>query len=130
MASPREADAVASSTWFALSAALVWGLVPGRPAIAALLVLGLADPAASVVGRIWGHRPLGKGTWAGTSAFATVALAVLTIVVGLPEAIAVAAVAAAAEVIPTGFDDNLTVPLSTAAAVWVLSLPGLGVLPG
>ena len=118
MASPREADAVASSTWFALSAALVWGLVPGRPAIAALLVLGLADPAASVVGRIWGHRPLGKGTWAGTSAFATVALAVLTIVVGRPEAIAV------------GFDDNLTVPLSTAAAVWVLSLPGLGVLPG
>lgn len=130
LASPREADAVASSTWFALSAALVWWLAPGRPAIAALLVLGLADPAASVVGRTWGRRTLGKGTWEGTAAFVAVALAVLAIVVGLPEAIAIAAVAAAAEVVPLGLDDNFTVPLSTAAAVWLLSLASLGALPG
>jgi dolichol kinase len=126
LASPREADAVASSTWFALAATLLWGLLPGAPAVAGLLVLGLADPAASVVGRTWGRRRLGKGTWEGSATFVSVALVVLSIVVGLPQAIAVAVVAAAAEVIPSGLDDNLTVPLATALAVWVLSTPLIG----
>ena len=117
---------MASSSWYALSGALLWGFLPGAPAVAGLLVLGLADPAASVVGRTWGRRRLGKGTWEGSAAFVSVALVVLSIVVGLPQAIAVAAVAAAAEVIPSGLDDNLTVPLSTAVAVWVLSTPLIG----
>ena len=130
LASPREVDAIASSTWYALSATLLWALVPGSPAMAGLLVLGLADPAASVVGRTWGRRPLGKGTWEGSAAFVAVALGVLTVVVGMPGAVAVAAVAAAAEVIPSGLDDNLTVPLATAAAVWALATPFLGGLLG
>jgi dolichol kinase len=130
LASPREADGVASSSWFAFAATLLWGLVPGPPALAGLLVLGLADPAASVVGRTWGRRPLGKGTWEGSAAFVVVALGVLSIVVGLPGALLVAVVAAAAEVIPSGLDDNLTVPLSTAAAVWAFAAPPAGGLLG
>ncbi len=121
LASPREAAGIASSTWYALSAALVWGLLPGAPAVAGLLVLGLADPAASVVGRIWGRRRLGKGTYEGTFTFAGVALVVLSVVVGWPLALPVAACAAAAEVLPLGLDDNLTVPTATAGAVWAMT---------
>ena len=67
LASPREAGGIASSTWYALGATLVWWAAPGTPAMAALLVLALADPAASVIGRRWGRRKLGKGTWEGSA---------------------------------------------------------------
>lgn len=127
LASPREAVAVASSTWFVLAAAVSWAVLPGPPAIAGLLVLGIADPAASVVGRIWGRRRLGKGTWEGSVVFLVVAVGVLAIAIGLPPAlaVAVACVATAVEVAPLGLDDNLTVPLSTATAVWA-ALSGAG----
>lgn len=121
LASPREAGAVASSTWYALGATVVWAVAPGTPATAALLVLGLADPAASVVGRVWGRTPLGKGTRAGTAAFFAVAFAVLWSLVGWPAALAVAAVATVSEVLPLGLDDNLTIPLATGLSLWLLA---------
>ncbi|WP_405288317.1 diacylglycerol/polyprenol kinase family protein [Gaopeijia maritima] len=120
LASPREAAGLASSSWYALGAAIVWAAVPGEPAVAALLVLGLADPAASVVGRSWGRRPLGKGSWVGSITFAVVAFAVLLGVLPWPLAAVVAGVAAAFEVAPLGVDDNLTIPLVTGAFVWAL----------
>lgn len=124
LASPREAAGLASSSWYALGAAIVWAFVPGEPAVAALLVLGLADPAASVVGRSWGRRPLGKGSWVGSVTFAAVAFAVLLGVLPWPLAAVVAGVTAAFEVAPLGVDDNLTIPLVTGAFVWALqSLP-------
>src|SRR5262245_40480467 len=55
LASPREATGIASSTWYAAGAALVFAFFPLRLAAPALLVLGLADPAAAIVGRTWGR---------------------------------------------------------------------------
>lgn len=116
LASPREARGVASSSWYAAGALAVALFAPAH-FVAAMLVLALADPAASVVGRLWGTRPLGKGSWQGTAAFAVVAAAVLTPLVGVPAGLAAAAVAAVLEVLPVGIDDNLTTPVAVAAAL-------------
>lgn len=126
LASPREAGGMASSTWYALGATLVWALVPGVPAVAALLVLGLADPAASVFGRSWGRRPLGKGSWVGSTTFVVVAFGVLVGFLSGPMALGVAGVVAAAEVMPLKVDDNLTIPVVTGALVWALQNLPLG----
>ena len=123
LASPREAEGIASSTWYLLGAFLVLLLAPPQVFLPVMLVLAFADPAASVVGRLWGRRTLGKGTWEGTAVFYLVASAVLVPAVGLPLAAAAAAVVAASEVMPLGLDDNLVIPVVAAATLWVLGVP-------
>lgn len=123
LASPREATAVASSSWYALGATVVYALLPMPLAAASLLVLGLADPAASVVGRLWGRRPLGKGSRLGAATFAVVAWGCLVAVLpgGSPAALAAVAVAVAGvEVLPIGVDDNLSIPLAVGALLWIV----------
>ncbi len=124
LASPREAEKVASSTWFLIGALTLLLFAPPGLFVPAMLVLAFADPAASVVGRLWGRRRLGKGTWEGTTVFFLVALIVLTPVVGFQPALVGAAAAAAFEVVPSGVDDNLLVPLVTAGALWLAGAPG------
>jgi len=114
LASPREAEHLASSTWYLAGALLTWAVFPGPVATAAILVLALADPSASVIGRLVGRRPLGKGTVEGVLVFYAVASAVLWAAFGDPMALLVAAAVAAVEVLPIPLDDNLTVPLATA----------------
>lgn len=114
---PREVERL-SLTWFLLGVFLVlW--VPGQHiAVASILVLSFADPAASVVGRLWGTHPLGKGTMEGTTAFFLVAVAVLTPWVGVVAALPVAAVTSAAEAASTRLDDNAVIPVVTALGLW------------
>jgi dolichol kinase len=121
LASPREASGIASSTWYALGAALAWGLFPPLYAAASLLVLALADPAASLVGRSWGSVPLGKGSVQGSIAFLLTAWAVLVAVTGQPLAVVwVALGVSLVEILPGLVDDNLVVPLSTGALLWLV----------
>lgn len=121
LASDRERTHVASSSWYALGLILVLALFPWEIAVPAILVLGLADPAASTVGRIWGRRRIGKGTWLGTTVFIVVAAAVLATSAHLDpvRALLVALGVAAVEILPWKVDDNLSVPLAAAAALWV-----------
>lgn len=114
LASPREADRVASSTWYVLGVLLAYALFPWDVAVAAILVLALADPAASTLGRLAGGRRVGKGTVQGSLAFLLVAAAVLLPVAGPAFALAVAAGVTLVEVFPWAVDDNLTIPLSAA----------------
>ena len=120
LASPREARKLASSTWFLLGALTVLVVTPDRVFVPAMLVLALADPSASVVGRLWGRHKLGKGSWEGTAAFFVVATVVLVPFAGLQMALVAAAAVAVLEVMPIGVDDNLTVPLATALVLWLL----------
>lgn len=120
LASPREARKLASSTWFLLGALTVLVVTPGSVFVPAMLVLALADPSASVVGRLWGRHKLGKGSWEGTAAFFVVATAVLVPFAGLQAALIAAVAVAVLEVMPIGIDDNLTVPLATALVLWLL----------
>lgn len=118
---PREVERL-SLTWFLLGAFLVlW--IPGEDiAVASILVLSLADPAAGVVGRTWGTHPLGKGTVEGTITFFLVAVAVLTPFVGIVASLPVAAVVSAAEAASTHLDDNTVIPVVAAMGLWMVTV--------
>lgn len=124
LASPREAEGVASSSWYLLGALLTVALFPTAIAVSGLLVLSLADPLASYCGRRWGRRPFGSGTVLGSSLFLGVALAVLVPAWGPLVGGATAVGVTLAERIPWPLDDNLTIPLATGALLWGLLLPG------
>jgi dolichol kinase len=119
-ASPREARGAASSSWYLLGCTLAVAVFPRELAVASILVLALADPAASWAGRRWGKARLGTGTRLGTGIFVAVAAAVLTPFTGLPVALLVALGTAALEILPWPLDDNLVVPLATGALAWSL----------
>lgn len=120
LASPREARGPASSSWF-LAGALAVSLLAPAHFVPSLLVLALADPAASVVGRLWGRRALGNGSWEGSATFFVVGCGVLVPWAGVPGGLLAAAVAAAVEATPWKLDDNLTTPLAVAAALWAMT---------
>ena len=121
LASDRERTGVASSTWYALGLILVYAIFPLWVVVPAILTLGLADPAASTVGRIWGRRRLGKGSILGTAVFAGIAYAIMSAAVGPIAALLPALATAAIEVLPTRLDDNLTVPLAAATSLWLVA---------
>jgi len=116
------------ATYVMVGALLTVWIFPKRVAIPALLVQSVSDSAASLVGLRFGRtRFLGKSL-AGSLAFFWTALVILW--VALPDSplvgLAVALVATIAEALPTvksgrlELNDNLTVPLSTGAAIWLL----------
>ena len=121
LASDRERTGVASSTWYAVGLIVVYALFPLDVVVPAVLTLGLADPAASTVGRIWGRRRIGKGSYLGTAVFLGVAYAIMAWAVGPIAGLVAAVVTTAVEVLPTRLDDNLTVPITAATALWLVA---------
>ena len=119
-ASPREADTVASSTWYVLGGLLVYAVFPRAVAVPAILVLALADPAASALGRILGRRRVGKGTLEGGLVFLAVALAILVPRVGWAPGLVVAVGVTVVELLPWPLDDNLTIPVAAASSLWIV----------
>jgi len=119
-ASPREAQGIASSTWFMLGIFLAVAIFPRSVVIPAILTLSLADPAASYVGRRWGRRPLGSGTVEGSLVFLVVALSILVPVAGLLPGSGTALAVTLAERVPWPLDDNLVIPLLTGILLWSL----------
>jgi dolichol kinase len=117
LASDRERTGMASSTWYALGVIVVYALFPPWVVVPAILTLGLADPAASTVGRLWGRRRLGKGTVLGSTVFVAVAFAIMATAVGPIPALVAALATAAVEILPLRLDDNLTVPIAAALAL-------------
>jgi dolichol kinase len=135
VAHPYEHYRVNSASWY-VGALFVLAWMQ-RPMVAAVGVgvLGLADPAASIVGRRFGRHKLIHGrTLEGTTTFAivgaSVAAAVLIgfgtpIVTALVVALVSGVAGALAELLSRRIDDNFSVPVLTAAAAWgVLSLFG------
>lgn len=120
VASPREATGVASSTWYTMGLVLAVAIFPREAAVTGILVLALADPAASYVGRRWGRRPLLGASLEGTAAFATVAFLVLAARHDLATALVGAAASAVAERLSWPLDDNLTIPVAAAAVVTLM----------
>ncbi|MFH1763601.1 MAG: hypothetical protein ABIF09_05345 [Gemmatimonadota bacterium] len=120
IASPREARKIASSTWYALSAFLVLLLFPTTYAMAGILVLAWADPAASVVGQRWGKTRFLAGSVRGTAAFALVAFCALLLFVPWKVALVTAAATALVEAAPIRLDDNLIVPLTVAGVLLLI----------
>lgn len=122
LVSPREARKVASSTWYALGVILALFLFPRQEALAGILALALADPAAGLVGRRWGRRPFGAGTLEGTAAFVLVAFLAILAFAPWWAALAAAIVAALVERTPWPVDDNLVIPVTVAAVLHLAAL--------
>jgi dolichol kinase len=114
LASPREAAGIASSTWYVVGALIAWAFFAPRVVVPSILVLALADPAASFLGRVVKSPRVGSGSVFGSSIFFVVATAILLPGAGWGVALAVAALVTVVEAMPWKLDDNLTVPLSTA----------------
>jgi dolichol kinase len=122
LASPRDAEGLASSTWYTFGVLLTVALVPRPEAVSAILVLGLADPIASVVGQKYGRRPFLGGTVEGTTTFLVVALALLLARHAWPTALVAAALAGIAERRSWPLDDNFTIPVVTGLALFGVTL--------
>jgi dolichol kinase len=128
VAHPHERHRVNSSTWY-VSALLVLALfAPVRAAEVGVLVLGVADPAAGLIGRRFGRTRLIAGrSLEGSIGFVVAgALAAggwLAVTGPLPlpslaiVAFAGAVTGALAELGSTRLDDNFTIPVSVTAAV-------------
>ena len=119
LASPREAQGLASSTWYVTGMLLTLALFPLEIAVAAILVLAVADPCASYLGRRFGKRSLGSGTVEGTLVFLAVAFLILALFEELPVAAGVALLASVVEPIPWRLDDNLTVPITVGVGLLI-----------
>jgi dolichol kinase len=125
---PHERYKVNSATWFATALVLL-ALFSTRPAtMAALAVLGVADPVAALVGRRWGKHMLRAGrSLEGTLGFLVsggiVAALALVLAGGLVAsqvavlALLAAAAGALAELVATRVDDNLTIPVAVGTAL-------------
>jgi len=134
VAHPHERHRINSATWYAT--ALTGLALTGSPVVCAVavLVLGIGDPAAALVGRRWGRTKLihGRsleGSLTFVAAAGAVTLAALLIFFGelsLGEAALYAfggaLGGAAAELLSRRIDDNLTIPVVTGAVVWLLAL--------
>ena len=100
----------------------------------AVLVLGVGDPAAALVGRRWGRVKLlngrsleGSVTFVATAGLTTVAfLSLFVTTVPFRDVLALsfsAALAGAlAELLSRRVDDNLTIPVAAGLAAYVVSL--------
>jgi len=119
-ASPREARGPASSTWYTFGLLLTVAFFPRRCAVSGILVLALADPAASYVGRRWGRRAFLGATLEGTLLFAVVAFCIVAPRHGIAAAAATALVTTLAERLSRPLDDNLTLPVVGAATIALL----------
>ncbi len=133
VAHPHERHGVNSSTWYCTALLLLALFAPRRASEIGVVVLGIADPAAGLIGRRFGRtRIRANRSLEGSLGFVVVgaiaAGAWLTFVhaVPLPTLGVLAGVAALAgaltEIGSTRLDDNFTIPVVVSAAVSVAQL--------
>ena len=129
VAHPHEAYRINSSTWY-VTALFIVALMSSQVAAAvAVVVLGFGDPAAAIIGRRFGKTKLINGrSLEGTLTFVAVAALVTFAVVrvfhgdlGWAAAAGISGAAAVggalAELLSRKIDDNLSIPVVSAAAV-------------
>jgi len=128
VAHPHERYRINSATWYATALVLL-ALFASRPAtMAALAVLGVADPIAALVGRRWGRHALRAGrSLEGTLAFVASGTLVAALVLALAGAFSLPRIAlfallagvsgAVAELLAKRLDDNLTIPVAVGGVV-------------
>ena len=128
VAHPHEHHQINSATWYATSLVALAALFQPVVAVVALVVLGVGDPAAALVGRRWGRVRLVHGrSLEGTLAFFFAGFAAsmgaltawhpqLPADVALGMAGGGAVAGAVAELLARRIDDNLVVPLAAALA--------------
>ncbi len=133
---PHERHTVNSATWYSTALVLMALLFTPRTCVVALVILGLADPAAAFVGRRWGRLRFKNGrSLEGTltfvlvgaaAAFATLAIWHWSDLSSWKAAVAIAfgaaLPAAVAELVTRKIDDNFAIPLAAGAGATLVSL--------
>ena len=117
---PGEGGRLTGATTLALGYTTAVVAFPGLPALAGILVAGVADAVAAVVGKRFGtHRYRGGKSVEGSLAFLLVVLPLSLLLPGLPAlaAVLLAIGLTGIEALTLPVDDNLYLPLATAAAV-------------
>jgi dolichol kinase len=136
VAHPHERHGINSSTWYCTALLLLGLFAPLRAAEVGIVVLGIADPAAGLIGRRFGKTRLrANRSLEGTLGFVAVGalaagvwlhLAPITVLgvaspLALPVVVTLAVVGgvvgALTELLSTRLDDNFTIPVAVAAAV-------------
>ncbi len=127
IAHPHERNRVNSATWFATSLVVLACTVPLPIGLCAVIILGVADPVAALVGRRFGRiRLVNSRTLEGTLAFflaGTIAAAGILLIFHpslpmghvLPIALFASFFGAMAELFSRRVDDNLSIPVSAGA---------------
>ena len=108
------------ATYFLFAVLLTILLFPKPIAIASMLILILADTSAALVGKGIGKTPIFGKTLEGSMAFFFCALLIVWAYPKLNRfSGSLAALGATViEVLPTGIDDNLTIPLVAAGIMF------------
>jgi dolichol kinase len=132
IAHPHERHRVNSSTWLTTGLVILGLAFAPMFCAVGVAILGYADPAAALVGRRWGRRELINGrSREGSTAFAVVGTLVawavlmmwhadLGLGVTFVIALCAALVGAVAELFSGRFiDDNMSIPLASAAGAWL-----------
>lgn len=123
---PKEATRPIGTTYYLVASFLAFLLFARDVAAAALFFTAVGDALAAAVGERYGRVKVGTKSLEGSIAFLASALLVgyILILVGLhlsPLAVMVGATAAAlVELLPIPIDDNLTVPILSAATMTLL----------
>jgi dolichol kinase len=130
---PREMYRINGATWYTLAILTVLLAFPLRAAELGVIILALADPAATLAGRRWGQTRIwqdksviGAGAFFGVAWAAAFLFSVIVpggpadVVSRLTMATVVALVGVAAEVFTEQMDDNFTIPVLCAgvASFW------------
>ncbi len=130
---PHERNKTNGSTYMMIAVSISMILFSFKPVVVvALLVLGLADPAASIVGKLWGKKKLYRNkSYLGTSTFFGVAFAASIIYFSLAldgysalhivlASIGIAAVGAVTELFSIKIDDNFSIPFVVSIAAFLM----------
>jgi dolichol kinase len=115
------------ATYVLLSATLCIWLFPKVIVLTAFAILIISDTSAALIGRKFGRHPLGGKTVEGSTAFFVTALLVVAVapkIAYVPTEYLIGTIAALVgtfvEAFSMGIDDNLSVPLSISAVMWIL----------
>jgi len=118
----KEKSTLMGSTYFLFATLLTILFFPKPIAIASLLILILADTSAALIGKGMGRISIFGKTLEGSMAFFLCALLIVLFYPGLDRfSGSLAALGATViEILPTGIDDNLTIPLTAGAIMFFL----------
>jgi len=115
------------ATYVLLSATLCVFLFPKVIVITAFAIMIVSDTSAALIGRKFGKHPFMGKSFEGTAAFFVSALAVVAVapkVSYLPTeyliGVGAALLGALVEAFPAIIDDNLSIPVSIGAAMWLM----------
>jgi dolichol kinase len=131
---PHETRDVNSATWYTTALLILAVCFSPAVCVLALAILGLADPAAALVGRRWGRIRLihGRSLEGSATFFVAGALAGVGVLslwypeISLGARVAMAAGAAlfgaVAELLSSRVDDNLSIPVAAGTGGWLVTL--------